>query len=324
MSKQVTILDLEKKSGISKTTISRYLHGVKVSEDKSRRIEEAIAECGYIRNNFAQLLRSSQSNLIAVLIPDLDNPFFLKIIKRLEELAAEQNKTLIIKTTKRSMLTELKTISFVRGFMVEALFLCRSELDDETLESLKIEIPTISLDREFKSITSIVSNNHQSGYDLSMHLLGHIKNGEVMFFSRMQESSSVHERIEGFTEACQKHDKIAYQYKYDVDKGIDFDDLFTFVKKYNIEGIVCRNDNEAVKLLAFLSDKANHNEIPKIKICGFDNIGLSRHMIPKLTTVDQKIEDMCDIAFEHFMNNTCTPARIIVQEAELIIRESTL
>jgi len=323
MTAKVTILDLEKKSGISKTTISRYLHGVKVSSDKARRIEEAIAECGYIRNNFAQLLRSSQSNLIAVLIPDLDNPFFLKIIKRLEELADKQGKTLIIKTTKRSVQAELDTISFVRGFRVEALFLCRSELDDEMLDALKLDIPVISLDRSFKHITSILSNNFKSGHDLSMHLIQHCQ-GEVMFFSRLHESDSVHERIRGFQEACVQADKVGYQYKYDVEHEIDFEDLYSFVKQYKIEGIICRNDNEAVKILAYLSDKANKGEIKPIKICGFDNIALSKHMIPKLTTVDQRVEEMCDIAFDLFLNDDCFPPRTIIHEADLIIRESTL
>ena len=138
---KITLLDLEKISGISKTTISRHLSGSRVSQAKVKRIEDSIASSGYIRNNFAQLLRSNQSNLIGVIVPDLDNPFFLKIIKRLEELASSKGKTLIIKTTQRSVELELKSIDFIRGFMVEALFLCRSELYDFQLQQMKIKIP---------------------------------------------------------------------------------------------------------------------------------------------------------------------------------------
>lgn len=323
MKTKVTILDLEKKSGVSKTTISRYLRGIIVSQDKARRIEEAITECGFIRNNFAQLLRSSESNLIAVLIPDMDNPFFLKIIKRLEELALTKGKTLIIKTTKRSKITELKTIEFVRGFLVEALFLCRSELDDETMDGLKIDIPVISLDRAFANITSIVSNNYASAYDLSRHLIDHVAQ-EVMFFSRLHESNSVHERIRGFQDACRDMNKTGYLYKYDIDLVVNFYDIFDFVVKNKIDGIICRNDNEAVKILAFFNDMTNKRKIQPIKVAGFDNIALSKFMIPKLTTVDQKVEEMCDIAFDLFVKNDCSPPRTIIHEAELIIRESTM
>jgi LacI family transcriptional regulator len=323
MKTKVTILDLEKKSGVSKTTISRYLRGMIVSQDKALRIEKAIAECGFIRNNFAQLLRTSESNLIAVLIPDMDNPFFLKIIKRLEELALTKGKTLIIKTTQRSQTTELKTIEFVRGFLVEALFLCRSELDDDILDALKIDIPVISLDREFKNTTSIVSNNYESAYDLSRHLIEHVDQN-VMFFSRLHESNSVHERVRGFLDACKDTNKNGYLYKYDINLAINFYDIYDYVVKNEIDGIICRNDNEAVKILAFFNDLANKGKIRPIKVAGFDNIALSKFMIPKLTTVDQKVEEMCDIAFDLFVKNDCSPPRTIIHEGELIIRESTM
>lgn len=323
MKSKVTILDLEKSSGISKTTISRYLSGGNVSGDKALKIENAIATQGYIRNNFAQLLRTSQSNLIAVLIPDLDNPFFLKIVKRLEELAQQQGKTLIIKTTKRSKEIELKTIEFVRGFLVEAIFLCRSELDDDSLKNLKLDIPIFSLDKEFKSVYSIVSDNFNSSYNLTLHLLEHTKR-KLMFFSRVVESSSVYQRVSGFLSACETQKRVGFQYKYDLNNGIDFDDLLTFIKTNDIEGIICRNDNEAVKIISFLNDKSEHHEILKVKVCGFDNIALSNHTIPRLTTIDQKIEEMCDIAYACFANKKQLEPIIIVHEAQMIIRESSL
>ena len=52
--KNITILDLEKVSGISKSTISRYLRGEGVSDEKSKIIENTIIKTGYIKNNFAQ------------------------------------------------------------------------------------------------------------------------------------------------------------------------------------------------------------------------------------------------------------------------------
>jgi DNA-binding LacI/PurR family transcriptional regulator len=323
MKVKITLLDLEEESGISKTTISRYLSGGNVSGDKALKIEKAIADLGYIRNNFAQLLRSSQTNLIAVLIPDLDNPFFLKIVKRLEELAQQQGKTLIIKTTGRSREIELKTIEFVRGFRVEAIFLCRSELDDEVLSGLKLDIPIFSLDKAFKSIYSIVSDNYESSYSLTKHLLQHTQR-KLMFFSRQIESTSVIQRIHGFLDACHENHRPSFEYKYDLNRGIDFNDLLSFIKNQDIEGVICRNDNEAVKIIWFLNEKINQNEILNVKICGFDNITLSNHTIPKLTTVDQKIEEMCDIAYDLFTNQIKDEPKTIIHAAEMIIRESSL
>ena len=320
---KITLLDLEKISGISKTTISRYLSGTRVSQSKVERIEEAIAASGYIRNNFAQLLRTNHSNLIGVIVPDLDNPFFLKIIKRLEELASSKGKTLIIKTTQRSVELELKSIDFIRGFMVETLFLCRSELSDFQLQQMKIEIPIFSIDKVFTGVYSIISNNYQSSYAITDLLLDNC-NKNILFFSRLHESSSVIERINGFRDACTKRRKIPYEFKYNADLQIDFEKLMDIVKTKSIEGIICRNDNEAVKVQSYFNDKADKKLVNRIKICGFDNINLSRHVIPTLTTVDQKIEEMCDIAFNLFIQKDFASPHTIIHEAELLIRDSTL
>lgn len=321
MNKKITLLDLERISGVSKTTVSRYLSGERVKQDKAEKIELAIKESGYIRNNFAQLLRSSQSNLIGVIIPDLDNPFFLKIIKRLDRLASEQKKTLLIKTTNRSVETELKMIEFIRGFLVESIFLCRSELSENQIKELKFTIPVISLDKEFDVIDSVVSNNYQSAFDLSVHLIN--QSSQVMFFSRLVESNSVHKRIQGFKDACDTYNKKPFEFKYNVNLPIDFNKLFNFVIENEIDGIICRNDNEAVKVLSYFNQKPSLSEIYKVKVCGFDNISLSEHVLPRLTTVDQKVEEMCDIAYELSLKQENNEPHIIVHEAEIIIRDST-
>ena len=145
-----------------------------------------------------------------------------------------------------------------------------------------------------------------------------------MFFSRLVESTSVNKRIDGFVDSCRENNRPGLQYKYDLKSGIDFNDLLSYIKSQDIEGVICRNDNEAVKIIWFLNDKLSQNEILHVKICGFDNIALSNHTIPKLTTVDQKIEEMCDIAYELFSNHTNDEPRTIVHKAEIIIRESSL
>jgi DNA-binding LacI/PurR family transcriptional regulator len=322
MNGKVTLFDLEKISGVSKTTISRYLSGEFVSSEKIKKIEKAITNSGYIKNNFAQLLRKSKSNLIGVIVPDLDNPFFLKIIKRIDELANIEGKTLIIKTTNRSNSVEKKAIEYIRGFMVEAIFICRSEMNDGDLIRMNLQIPVISIDKEFSSVTSIVSNNFQSSYDLTTHLISQAE-GNVLFFSRSVESSSVLERIKGFKAACKKHRVPINLFSYDVNLPIDFERLFKIVKEKKIRGIICRNDNEAVKISSYFNDKYNRLEISRVKVCGFDNISLSKHVIPKLTTVDQKIEEMCDIGFKIFLKNEIKNPSLIVHDSELIIREST-
>ncbi len=322
MESAVTILDLASISGVSKSTISRYLRGENVSKEKGVLIEKAIIDSGYIRNNYAQLLRSSKSNFIGVLVPDLDNPFFLTIIKRLDQLAYEEGKTLIIKTTDSSFERELEALAFIRGFRVDGIFLCRSELNDEKIKELNITVPLISIDRRFNSIISVVSNNFTSGYTLTKHVFSQVTNN-VMFFSRKKESTSVNERISGYIAYCKEVNKTPYNYKYDKSKEVDFDDLLKYINDNNIEAVVSRNDNEAIKIQSYLNDLFYNNKFRRIKVAGFDNIRLSKHILPKLTTIDQKIESTCDLAYGIFKDFKNKEIKTYVQDSQLIIRKST-
>jgi DNA-binding LacI/PurR family transcriptional regulator len=323
MNSNITILDLAKVSGISKSTISRYLRGDSVSEKRSKIIEEAITKTGYIRNNYAQLLRTSKSNFIGVLVPDLDNPFFLTIVKRLDELAYKQGKTLIIKTTQSQLDRELEAISFIRGFRVEAIFLCRSEMDEENLNELNIAIPVISIDKLFNNIISIVSNNKNNGYILSKHMFNSVEEN-VMFFSRQKESNSVLDRIIGYHNYCQEYDKTYLSYRYNRPTGVNFEDLRDYVSRNDVEAIIARNDNEAIKIQSYFNDLFYKGRFRKVKVAGFDNIRLSKNILPRLTTIDQNIEEMCDLAYEKFEHYEDVEIRTYIHDSELIIRESTV
>jgi len=321
--KNITILDLEKVSGISKSTISRYLRGEGVSDEKSKIIESTIVKTGYIKNNFAQLLRTSKSNLIGVLVPDLDNPFFLTIIKRLDQLAYVEGKSLIIKTTDSDYERELSALSFLRGFRVDGIFFCRSELDDKKIKELNITVPVISIDKKFETMKSVVSNNFTNGYTLTKHVFENTSEN-VMFFSRIKESSSVKERIAGYKQSCKEMNKDILSYTYKRRNGVDFDRLCKYILDNNIGAIISRNDNEAIKLQSFLNNLYYNDKFKRIRFAGFDNIRLSNHILPKLTTIDQNIENMCNTAYKILNNFDDYKENVYIQESELFIRESTI
>lgn len=78
----ITIAKVAKRAGVSPTTVSHVLnHADRVSADMRRRVQEAIAELGYVPNPQAQSLRTGRTNLIAMLIPDIRNPFYPELVK---------------------------------------------------------------------------------------------------------------------------------------------------------------------------------------------------------------------------------------------------
>ncbi len=317
----ITILDVARESGISKSTISRYLRGDAVSAEKAIMIEQALRSSGYVRNNFAQYMRTKKTDLIGIVVPDLDNPFFTKIIKRLEEIAFENGQSLIIKTSSRSIEREKAAIQYIRGFRVDALFLCRSQLDDADIQALDLGIPVVSIDKSYDTVHSVVSNNYDNGFQLTSHLIEQTTS-PIGFFLRSEESESVLERLRGYESAMKASGRPSYVYTYDVDKGIHAKDFMSFLTTHSIHGLICRNDNDAVKVMSIVKDHIANGTIEPLLIAGFDNISISSQITPELTTIDQHIEAMCDTAYD-LIHSMKTQAVHKIHPSELIIREST-
>lgn len=322
MAKKVTIIDLANASGVSKSTISRYLQGKPTTSDKAVRIENAIKSLNYVRNSFARYLRNQEPYLIGVLVPDLDNPFFLKIIKKLDELAEGEGYSLIIKTTKSNLLNEQKALKFIHGYLIKKIILCRSELSEDFVKKLSYDQTIVSIDREYTNIHSVVSDNYKNGYLVTSHL-AKVEPGNLMFFAREKENESVMARIQGFKEKIIELNRTVYEYRYGSKYTVDLKRLTDYVVKNDIRGIISRNDNDALKIMTYLNDLSNRGKIGRIRIAGFDNIDLSQRIIPRLTTIDQQIETMCECAFQCLMNEDLI-VQNVVQTGELITRESTI
>src|SRR3954471_24120169 len=77
-----TLAKVAEKAGVSRTTVSHVInHADRVSKPLRARVEAAIAELGYRPNPQAQSLRTGRTNLVAMLIPDIRNPFYPELVK---------------------------------------------------------------------------------------------------------------------------------------------------------------------------------------------------------------------------------------------------
>lgn len=84
------IREVAKRAGVSISTVSRALSGkIFVKEETKEKIMEAVAALGYVPNRAAQGLKEGKSNNIGLIIPDITNPLYPKLVKALEMRAAE-------------------------------------------------------------------------------------------------------------------------------------------------------------------------------------------------------------------------------------------
>ncbi|MEA2026062.1 MAG: LacI family DNA-binding transcriptional regulator, partial [Chloroflexota bacterium] len=85
-----TLLDVAKRAGVSPMTVSRVVNGSgRVSPELRARVEEALAETGYVQNTIARNLRTKRTDTIALVMPDMTNPFFTSLAHGVEAAARE-------------------------------------------------------------------------------------------------------------------------------------------------------------------------------------------------------------------------------------------
>ena len=92
-----TLHDVAKQAGVSPMTVSRVVNGSDaVSPELRERVEQALAETGYMPNTLARSLRARRTDTIALLLPDMTNPFFTTLAHGVETAAREAGLTMIL------------------------------------------------------------------------------------------------------------------------------------------------------------------------------------------------------------------------------------
>ncbi|HEY0207712.1 LacI family DNA-binding transcriptional regulator [Acerihabitans sp.] len=95
--RRVTIVDVAKRAGVSKSTVARVLAGASnVSEAASERVLRVASDAGYERNHLAVGMRSGRSGLLGMVIPDITNPFWAQVARGAQDRAAREDMSLLV------------------------------------------------------------------------------------------------------------------------------------------------------------------------------------------------------------------------------------
>ncbi len=122
-----TLVDVARRAGVSPMTVSRVVHGSPlVSAAMRARVEQAIVETGYMPNTLARSLRSKRTDTIALLLPDMTNPFFTALAQGVETAAREARVSMILANSDEDEDEELRLIRVLLQRQVDGLLVIPS------------------------------------------------------------------------------------------------------------------------------------------------------------------------------------------------------
>ena len=301
----LTLKDIAAELNLSVTLISQVLNG-KAAQFNIKKETEALViktanELGYVPNKIARGLRLKKTNNIALLTPDLSNPFFAKITKVIQNELRSLGYSLIILESGDETSREINEIKLLESNGVDGILIIPVGQDYLHLEELSNKnFPLVILYRTFKSIkaNTVTINNYSNAFDITSILIknGHIKIALLQGDSRIYTNK---ERLRGYKEAFEKND-IEFSDKYIIGSGFDRESGYQGTNELlNLHSrptaIVTTSDFLTLGALQAISE--NDLKIPNdIAIVGFDSIQINHSLSIPISTVTHPVEELGEIA----------------------------
>ena len=292
MSDRITINDIAKLAGVSKTTVSFFLNGKfdKMSDETRRKLEDVITRTNYHPNTIARSLNYKQTYLIGVVIGDITNSFANQIVKGIDDYSREHGYQMIVGSSNYLLENERKCITGMAAMGVDG-FIVQPTVHFETMwKELSIHKPIAYFDSPNQASEAlwVKTNNYEAVYDATEML---VKQGYSQFVIITADPYVLQTRMErnrGFTDCLELAKK-----PYDMilaDSTTTTEALEEILKPYlesdQSTGIfVCNN---------WLLDKTylvlrNYRELipQKIGLIGFDSLDWTELVSPSITTIVQ-------------------------------------
>lgn len=159
-----TIYEVAALAGVSPATVSRVLNGAAVSPEKVRLVREAAGRLNFTPNRAARRLRNQTSELIALLIPDIENPFFTSLARGVEDRAQREGFSVVLCNTDDDPEKETRYLDIAVSENMAGVILAPASEDGDIRHLTDSGRPIVAVDRNTGlDIDSVMVDNRAAG-----------------------------------------------------------------------------------------------------------------------------------------------------------------
>jgi LacI family transcriptional regulator len=295
-----TYKDIQRATGLSLSTISKYYNGRNVLDENRVAIEDAANALGFRINGFARNLRARRSRTVGVLLPELDNDFHLSIIAGVELALREDGVSVVVSSSRAGGRPHDDAVELMMSKMVDGIIAVPSANVVQALREVAARgVPVVMVDwiAEGLNADAVVLDNKRAGGMAARHLADH-GHRRVAMIGGDEAISTMRERAAGFHSAL-------------TDRGIGDNDVLISTGPLTVaagyaamQGVLALRDrptavfcaNYELTLGALIALNESGLRIPEdMSFVGFDSRELAQVTKPPLTMI---IQPLADIATE--------------------------
>jgi LacI family asc operon transcriptional repressor len=296
-----TILEVAKKAGVSKATVSRVLSGSGyVSQEKRALVDRAIAETGYRPNLLARNLATKTTQTIGLVVTNTlySGNYFSELMAQSARIMEENGRQLILADGKHTAEEERAAIQFLLdlrcdGVIIYPRFLSIAEMDEIVSRHRQ---PILVINRRLRLNDSycIFSDQHAASAAAVAHLIarGH---RDIAFITGSLDSPTGLERLSGYKSALAQqgialNNALIVEGRWNAQSGMAAVDAL-LAGGQAFSAIVAGNDEMAIGAIKRLTEC--RIPVPSaVSVIGFDDIPLAPYTVPSLSSMKMPVTEM--------------------------------
>ena len=304
----ITIKDIARICGVGVSTVSRALNNhPDINPETRTKIMEVVDEYNFIPNNSARNLKITDSKTIAILVKGISNPFFMKMIKVMENEIQRKKYSLVLHHVDANedevdVAIELEKEKRLRGIIFLGGYFTHTK---EKLERLQVPfvLSTITMTNGYMgNYSSVAVDDVKESFKMVDYLckLGHKRIATITASERDESIGKL--RNKGYEMALEaNHIPLDKKLVYCMEEALDsytMENGYAVMKKLLESGddftaVYAISDTLAIGACKALIESGKR--IPEdVSVAGFDGIDMSYFYSPAITTIQQPFEDMAE------------------------------
>ena len=333
MVKAATSIDVAKLAGVSQSAVSRtYTPGASVGNATKKKVMEAARKLGYRRNAIARSLITKRSQIIGVVMSQLDNQFYPMVLEKLSQSLAKDGYHVLLFISDRQ--ESDRVLNEILQYQVDGIVMASTVLSSALArDCADAGIPVVLFNRmtrqaanDLHPASAVTSDNERGARMVAQHLVatGHQR---IAYIAGLEESSTNADRERGFREELASlgtriHARAVGYYSFE-GAARAARELFA-EKNDRPDGVFVGSDHMAIAVMDVLRSELNLHVPDDVSVVGFDDVPQAAWGAYQLTTVEQPIDLMIDATVSLLLEQLAgqVPARTIIVPCKLIERGS--
>jgi LacI family transcriptional regulator len=305
----MNIQEIAKRARVSTATVSRTINRhPTVRPQLAKRVWKIIEEIGYFPSIQARALVSGRSRTFGLIVSEITNPFFPEIVHVFEETALQNNYEILVTSTVHDPERMKTSVRRMLEHRVEGVAVMTFGMEESLFDDLKLRnVPLVFVDvGPARPRVSNIRIDYLHGIRQAVQHLAALRHERIAFITGPLTLKSAAARKAAFVESMKEigmkaDPQLIVEGDHTLEGGEE-----AFAKLLGLRArptaVLCSNDMTAIGVM----HKSYGEKIivpHEISVVGFDNIRLSRYLLPPLTTIEMSQAELARLAFQALLQD---------------------